>query len=212
MHSSDKTARSEICDRALRLFADNGADNVSLRQVAAAAEVSPSLVVHHFGGKAGLREAVNDRSLAVFRRFAESVGASGRHGADAALDDFLPGRLLAFLSADSPVPAHLCGLLLSDDQAGRQIFRRWHQLKLARLEAADGAARAVRGAEDRARRAAWLTVNEIAVLLLRDQIRALLGGDPLGPEEAARWAELSTDAGRDAPGAAGRGTCPGERR
>ncbi|MCP9949826.1 TetR/AcrR family transcriptional regulator [Actinomadura madurae] len=192
MHSADKTARTEICDQALRLFAANGPDNVSLRQVAAAAEVSPSLVVHHFGGKAGLREAVNERSLAVFRRFVESVVPSGAGGE--AVDDFLPRRLVAFLPTDSPVLVHLCRLLMSDEPAGRQIFRRWHELKLAWLDAVAGAARP---GEDRSLRAAWLTVNELAVLLQRHQLHGFLGRDPLDPEEAARWARVGAEVYRD---------------
>ncbi|NVI88201.1 TetR/AcrR family transcriptional regulator [Actinomadura sp. BRA 177] len=189
MHSPDRTARTVICDQALRLFAADGADNVSLRQVAAAAQVSPSLVVHHFGGKAGLHEAVNERSLAVFGRFAESAAGAG--------EDFLPRRLAAFLDGDAPVLAHLCRLLLSDEPAGRQIFRRWHALKLAWLDSLPGAARA---GEDRSLCAAWLTVNELGVLLQRHQLRGLLGGDPLGPEEAARWAGVGTGVYRDGLG------------
>jgi AcrR family transcriptional regulator len=188
MHSSDKTARSMICDQALRLFAANGADNVSLRQVAAAAGVSPSLVVHHFGGNAGLREAVNERSLAVFRRFADSALSPGGGATAAPGDDFLPRRLAAFLPLDSPVLVHLCRLLMSDEPAGRQVFRRWHELKLAWLDAVAGTARS---GEERSLCAAWLTVSELGVLLQRHQIRGCLGRDPLAPAEAGRWAEMS---------------------
>ncbi|NKZ06714.1 TetR/AcrR family transcriptional regulator [Actinomadura latina] len=201
MHSSEKTARTEICDQALRLFAARGADNVSLRQVAAAAEVSPSLVVHHFGGKAGLREAVNERSLAVFRRFAEYVAEAGPDGGPGPGDDFLPRRLVAFLDGDSPVLAHLCRLLLSDEPAGRQIFRRWHALKLAWLDSLPGA---VRAGEDRSLCAAWLTANELGVLLQRHQLRGLLGRDPLAAGEAARWAEAGAGVYR---AGAGPGPC-----
>ncbi|GAA1894465.1 TetR/AcrR family transcriptional regulator [Actinomadura bangladeshensis] len=195
MHPAEKTARTEICDQALRLFAAAGADNVSLRQVAAAAEVSPSLVVHHFGGKAGLHEAVNERSLAVFRRFAEHVAGAGRDGGPG--EDFLPARLVSFLGGDSPVAAHLCRLLLGDEPAGEQIFRRWHALKLAWLDSLPGAARA---GEDRSLRAAWLTVNELGVLLQRHRLRELLGRDPLAPGEAARWAEVGGGVHRGGPG------------
>ncbi|MCP9966575.1 hypothetical protein LUX57_16935 [Actinomadura madurae] len=89
---------------------------------------------------------------------------------------------------------HLCRLLMSDEPAGRQIFRRWHELKLAWLDAVAGAARP---GEDRSLRAAWLTVNELAVLLQRHQLHGFLGRDPLDPEEAARWARVGAEVYRD---------------
>ncbi|MEP7368844.1 MAG: helix-turn-helix domain-containing protein, partial [Dermatophilaceae bacterium] len=55
----DLTARANIRNAALRLFADRGQDSVTVREIAAAAGVSPSLVVHHFGSKDGLRAAVD---------------------------------------------------------------------------------------------------------------------------------------------------------
>jgi TetR/AcrR family transcriptional regulator, regulator of cefoperazone and chloramphenicol sensitivity len=53
----DLTARAKIRDAAFRLFADEGYRGTSIRDVARAAGVSPGLVQHHFGSKAGLREA-----------------------------------------------------------------------------------------------------------------------------------------------------------
>lgn len=48
--SDHRTARAVIRDEALRLFAERGPDDVTVRQIAAAG-VSPALVVHHFGSK-----------------------------------------------------------------------------------------------------------------------------------------------------------------
>ena len=64
----DRTARAVIRDEALRLFAGRGPDAVTVRQIAAAAGVSPGLVIHHFGSKDGLREAVDQYVLACSRR------------------------------------------------------------------------------------------------------------------------------------------------
>ena len=64
--SSDLTAKARIREQALLLFAERGPDTVTVRDVAAAAEVSPGLVMHHFGSKAGLREAVDEHVAASF--------------------------------------------------------------------------------------------------------------------------------------------------
>src|SRR5687768_16547033 len=61
----DLTTKALIRDTAMRLFADHGVGATSLRAVAKAADVSPGLVVHHFGSKEGLCRAVDD---AVVRR------------------------------------------------------------------------------------------------------------------------------------------------
>lgn len=52
----DATARARIRDAAIRLFAAQGF-GVGVRAIAAEAGVSPALVLHHFGSKAGLRAA-----------------------------------------------------------------------------------------------------------------------------------------------------------
>jgi AcrR family transcriptional regulator len=59
-------ARETIVAAALRLFAERGVEATSLREVARASEVSPALVVHHFGGKKGLVAAVDEAALREF--------------------------------------------------------------------------------------------------------------------------------------------------
>jgi TetR/AcrR family transcriptional regulator, regulator of cefoperazone and chloramphenicol sensitivity len=66
--AGDRTARAVIRDEALRLFSGRGPDGVSVRQIAAAAGVSPGLVLHHFGSKEGLCRAVDEHVLGLFDR------------------------------------------------------------------------------------------------------------------------------------------------
>ena len=56
----DLTAYARIRNAALELFAANGTKATTIRHVAARADVSPGLVQHHFGTKAGLRKAVDE--------------------------------------------------------------------------------------------------------------------------------------------------------
>jgi TetR/AcrR family transcriptional regulator, repressor for neighboring sulfatase len=52
---------------ATRLFAERGPENVSIRQIAQAAGVEQDLVLHYFGSKDGLVNAVLDRSATDIR-------------------------------------------------------------------------------------------------------------------------------------------------
>ena len=58
----DLKAAAVIREVAMRLFADRGAAAVTVREIAAAAGVSPGLVMHHYGSKDGLRDAVDRRA------------------------------------------------------------------------------------------------------------------------------------------------------
>jgi AcrR family transcriptional regulator len=54
------TAYARIRNAALELFASRGTAATTIRDVARAAGVSPGLVQHHFGTKAGLQKAVDE--------------------------------------------------------------------------------------------------------------------------------------------------------
>jgi len=72
----DLTRRARIRGAALELIAEHGVEGISVRTVAKRAGVSPNLVIHHFGSKEGLREAVDEAASAridgVFEALAET--------------------------------------------------------------------------------------------------------------------------------------------
>jgi TetR/AcrR family transcriptional regulator, regulator of cefoperazone and chloramphenicol sensitivity len=184
----DRTARAVIRDEALRLFAERGPDAVTVRQIAAAAGVSPGLVVHHFGSKDGLREAVDQHVLALFdAMLGELTAGHTPDPFDPAASGSLVEAIVAHLPAGSPVPAYLRRLLLADGGAGRDLFRRLYRLSTGALDALVGAGLAAPG-EDPEVRAAVLMSNDLAVLLLRDHLTDVLGTDPLSGAGMARWA------------------------
>lgn len=187
--AGDLTARAAIRNAALRLFAEHGHDAVSVRRIATAAGVSPALVVHHFGSKEGLRQAVDAHAAAVFDTILDAIpeqeladtltGGGGTASlAEAFARGFPPG---------SPLPAYLRRLLLTNDPAGAALFGRWYATTLAVLESLVAAGVATRG-DDMAVRAAFLLVNDLALILLRNQVATVLGIDPLAPAGLARWA------------------------
>jgi AcrR family transcriptional regulator len=61
----DLTAEARIRRSALRLFAEQGYGATTTRSIAAAAGVSPGLVLHHFGTKDNLRDHVDRDAMAT---------------------------------------------------------------------------------------------------------------------------------------------------
>jgi TetR/AcrR family transcriptional regulator, regulator of cefoperazone and chloramphenicol sensitivity len=184
----DRTARAIIRDEALRLFAAHGPDAVTVRQIAAAAGVSPALIVHHFGSKEGLREVVDQHVLGLFEAMlAEMTGEGAPDLYDPAATGSLAEAIVAHLPPDSPVPAYLGRLLVADGEAGRQLFRRLFSMSTALMGALVEAGLAAPGTDPPVR-TAFLLVNDLAVLLLRDHLTDVLGVDPLSAEGMTRWA------------------------
>lgn len=187
----DLTGKATIRNAALRLFAERGPDAVTVREIAAEAGVSAALVVHHFGNKDGLRGAVDAYAAQAFDAIMK-----GFDGED--LAEVLTGSSGSIAEAfargfprGSPLPAYLRRLLLSNDPAGAALFGRWYAATVSVLESlvAVGAADA---GDDPPVRAAFFLVNDLALILLRNQIATVIGVDPLSPEGIERWAREAT--------------------
>lgn len=189
----DLTARANIRNVALRLFAERGHDAVTVREIAAAAGVSPGLVVHHFGSKEGLRAAVDAHAGEAFDMlFAEldSQDVTEMLASGEATTSVAEAFARAFPHG-SPLPAYLRRLLLTNDPAGAALFGRWYAATRRLLDAMVelGAAAPT---EDPAVRAAFLLANDLALILLRNQIATAIGDDPLTPAGLDRWAKEVT--------------------
>lgn len=187
--TEDRTARAIIRDEALRLFAEEGPERVTIRQVAAAAGVSSALVIHHFGSKEGLQDAVDRRVLDMVESLLDQLTARAGdglfdQGQEAA--GSLAKAMTTLLPAGSPHHAYLRRLLVSDSEVGKQIFARLYCLATATLSSLVEAGVAAPG-DDRAVRAAFLMVNDLAVLLLRERLTEALGFDPISEPGRARW-------------------------
>jgi AcrR family transcriptional regulator len=118
----DRTARARIRDAAVQTFGTAGFD-ASVRAVAAAAGVSPGLVIHHFGSKEGLRAACDEH---VLRRVREAeTDAFTQHSPGewlaqlAVLDEFAPmvGYLLQTLLAGGHLAATLLERMAKDAES-----------------------------------------------------------------------------------------------
>lgn len=77
----DLRAAAVIRETAMRLFAGRGAAAVTVREIAAAAGVSAGLVMHHYGSKDGLKDAVDRRAVAFFEEMIADLAGLGEEGA-----------------------------------------------------------------------------------------------------------------------------------
>src|SRR5699024_10363215 len=117
----DRTARARERDAALELFAEHGEDRVPMRQVADLAEVSPALVVHHFGARAGLREAVIDRVRAWMKELFDVAASSVVSDFQVQEWSSLSDALTRGLPEGSPLPRYVRRLLMTDDPVGTEL-------------------------------------------------------------------------------------------
>ncbi|OBB98219.1 TetR/AcrR family transcriptional regulator [Mycobacterium sp. 852002-40037_SCH5390672] len=191
MHSplpDDRTARARIRDEALRLFAERGPDAVTLRDIATAAGVSAALLIRHYGSKDGLVDIVDNHVVTTFEvlltRMTEQTAAVGLE--PAAVPSLLDG-LATYLPPDSAIPAYLGRLLITGGRAGSTLFDRLFRISQATLDAMVAAGTASPGADAEVR-AAFLLVNDLAVLTLRPRLTEVLGVDPLSDAGMRRWA------------------------
>lgn len=196
----DRTARARIRDEALRLFGERGPDAVTVRDIATAAAVSPALVLRHYGSKDLLREAVDEHVASVFQAMlADAVEPPAGDPFDPRTASTLAGMVATALPADSAVPGYLGRMLLTGGSVGTLLFRRLHEISRDALASIASAGHADVGADPDAR-AAFLLVNDLAVLILRDRVREVLGVDPLSVAGMRRWGAEALSIYRDGVG------------
>lgn len=181
----DLTGLALIRESAMRLTAERGWGAVTIRDIAADAGVSSSLVVHHFGTKARLRESVDARVTETFAQLLKQF-------ADTDLPD---GEFLSFaaafqaqVGADSPVLAYLRRLLIDGGPTASALFETLFAATgavLADLESAG----MLRSAADASARTAFLLINDLALVLFRDEIARVLGVDPFSRAGLRRWGD-----------------------
>lgn len=162
----------------MRLFGARGADAVTVRDIAAAADVSPALVLRHYESKDGLRTAVDEHVARTFETMLDQVvSADGPSLAEAVAEN---------LPADSPIPAYLGRILVTGGPVGSPLFARLHAVSRGALDRMARAGTAEIG-DDPDVRAAYLLVTDLAVLILRTRLSEVLSVDPLSPQGMDRW-------------------------
>ncbi len=173
----------------MSIFGERGIEATSLREVARGADVSPALIVHHFGGKEGLVAAVDEAALREF-------GAAYAAGDDAGATDLLQRRAAqtARVMRERPdVCAYLGRALIEATPGASRIFGLMIAGGRAEIDALAEAG-ALRADADRL----WATLQHFFLIWAPLAFRALiereaLDGSLLVDENLGRWVEANVE-------------------
>lgn len=119
--------REALLEAAGRLFAEYGADGVSLRRVAEGADVTPAMIHYYFGGKDGLCDALLEHAFARLLERVRGVVAAGRPLADVL--DVLVGAF----GRDPWIPVLMVREVLSEGGRFRERFISGYASQMAEL-------------------------------------------------------------------------------
>jgi TetR/AcrR family transcriptional regulator, regulator of cefoperazone and chloramphenicol sensitivity len=121
----DLTAKARIRNAALDLYAERGEDRTSMRAVAAAAGVTVGLVVHHFGTKDRLRDAVEQL---VVDYFAQAIARVPVAGTPAEIGAARDAAVQEMLTANPAVVNYLRRAVLEPVVPGGRLLERLTEL------------------------------------------------------------------------------------
>jgi AcrR family transcriptional regulator len=183
---SDLTATARIRDAAIAEFGTRGMQRATVRGIAETAGVSPGLVLHHFGGKDGLRDACDGYVLTFLHDQIEAEETSGND----------PGVFTAAV-ADSPLILNYLVAVLSDgSDAAATVFDRIVDLTEDYFERrADAIGERLSDFDniDNRTLAVIMTSMSLGMYILNKQVSRALGTDMFGPVGIARAAAASLD-------------------
>ena len=178
----DLTAAAAIRIAAMELFADHGYADVTVRQIASAAGVSPALVIHHYGSKENLRAVLEERVAAFVESMLADLARGQEEGGSASVAQLFADRL----EREPAMAGFVRRLLCDGGPAGVGLFERLYQATRAGMQAMEQAG-VVRPSRDEPVRNAFLLSNDLAMVLLRPHISQVIGVDPLARDGLVRW-------------------------
>lgn len=189
----DLTARARIRYAAFELLATQGVRSVTLRAIARAASVSPALVIHHYGSKQGVVEAVEEWVQGLLRSSTADEGVS-RDPAEANAR-----RSAAFETLLTQTPllrSYIRRMLLEESPEGLDWFARIVDEGASDLRRRERKGMA-RKSQDVQAVAALLNVIALGPLLLPQHLEYVLGNEA-GEAALARWRSATSELLRSA--------------
>jgi AcrR family transcriptional regulator len=186
---ADLSTVARIRNAALQGFAAEGVASTSIRDVAAAAGVSPGLVQHHFGNKAGLRDAVNEYVLSVATETFRDMIRDDNVDPWAAIGD----TATAWVRDNSVAIRYLARALVEGDHEASRVFDALIDVARTNWLAPLERTRALRPDADQDWAAIHAVVFNLASVLLEGAISRHLPGPFFSPEQLKRWNRATTD-------------------
>jgi TetR/AcrR family transcriptional regulator, regulator of cefoperazone and chloramphenicol sensitivity len=184
----DLTAAAAIRITAMELFAERGYADVTVRQIASAAGVSPALVIHHYGSKEKLRAVLEERVGAFVESMLAELAKAPDEGGSASVAQLFADRL----ESEPTMAGYVRRLLVDGGPAGMALFGRLYQATHAGMRAMEQAG-FIRPSQDEPVRNAFLLSNDLAMLILRPHLSQVVGVDPLAKDGLARWSAAAFD-------------------
>lgn len=175
MASDDRTTKARIRDAAIEQWAANPPNSVTVRDIAAAAGVSPGSVIHHYGSMVELRTATNEYIAGLVQeQKRKAVQTSGP------LDILGSFRSLT----DLPITAYLARAILSDDPTVTALVDGLVDDAVGYLEAGVEAG-TITPSDHPRERATVLVLWTFGGIVLHEHMERLLGVDLTDPEALA---------------------------
>ncbi len=181
--SDDRTAAARIRDAAIALFGELGTDKATIRGVAAAAGVSPALVLHHFGSKEGLRAACDEYVVAEYRRSKQDAVESGTTD---------PFAALAGVEKSLSHLRYLSRAIRDGSPAASRLFDEMvaESKRVMQLSVAKGLLRPSEAPHDRA---VLMVAWQFGGLVLHEHVARGMGAEPFSTELTARIARAALE-------------------
>jgi AcrR family transcriptional regulator len=189
VQDGDLTTRARIREAALDLFARDSVAGTSVRSVAARAGVSPSLVIHHFGTKAGLRRAVDD---AVLTTFGSALAGVDLTGTAEEVTDRLNRAISGIIGGERAVREYIGHSLVEASEASQRLFDELTDLIRGGLEVLEGTG-VIRAGTDRTWRAYAILFIVLGPIMLGRHLEAQLGVDAFDPAVVAARSASNID-------------------
>jgi TetR/AcrR family transcriptional regulator, regulator of cefoperazone and chloramphenicol sensitivity len=183
----DLTARAKIRDAAFELIAEQGVRGATLRGIARAAGVSPSLVNHHYGSKQGVVDAV----AGWVHELLQSVSAADGGSNDPAGANARRSAAFGALLDDVPLlRSYIRRMLLDESPEGLEWFAGIVDRGAADLRRRETIGLA-RPSDDVEAVAAILDFIALAPVLLPRHLEHALGGG--GEATVQRWQAATSE-------------------
>jgi len=180
----DVTAAARIREAALERFPRDGFEATTVRAIAEDAGVSPALVLHHFGSKAGLRRACDLYVVDRLRTVKADAIESDR------LTD--PDMMATGFQMAGPLMGYMAWALSSGSDTAAELFDDLvaKSVELLELAAEHGALQ--RSPDPQARAAVQLAM-QMGALVMQEHLGRALGVDPLSAEGVMRISRASLE-------------------